>query len=68
MVAGVCVGVARYWNKDVTLVRIAWALSALIPPLFPGMVAYLVSWLLMPSSEESETGDRPSAGKVVAAE
>lgn len=48
MLAGVCAGVAQYFEKDITLVRITWTLAALLPPLFPGLAAYVVSWLLMP--------------------
>lgn len=52
MIAGVCAGYASYFGKDVTLIRIVWVLAALIPPLFPGIAAYVISWLLMPAPLE----------------
>ncbi len=53
MIAGVCAGCASYFSKDVTLIRIVWVLAALIPPLFPGIAAYMISWLLMPAPQEA---------------
>ena len=46
-IAGVCGGVARYFDIDVTLVRILWVLLTICPPL-PGLVAYVVCWIAMP--------------------
>ena len=46
-IAGVCGGVARYLDMDVTLVRILWILLTIFPPL-PGIIAYLVCWIVMP--------------------
>lgn len=46
-VAGVCAGVARYLDLDVTLVRVIWLLMMLYPPV-PGIIAYIVCWIVMP--------------------
>jgi phage shock protein C len=46
-IAGVCGGVARYFDVDVTLVRILWILIAIFPPI-PGLIAYIVCWIAMP--------------------
>jgi phage shock protein C len=46
-IAGVCGGVARYFDIDVSLVRIVWLLAAFFPPA-PGLVAYFVCWIVMP--------------------
>jgi phage shock protein PspC (stress-responsive transcriptional regulator) len=53
MLAGVCAGYAKHFAKDVRIVRVIWTLAALIPPFFPGVAAYLVSWLLMPAPKDS---------------
>ena len=45
---GVCGGVARYFDLDVTLVRILWILLTIFPPLLPGITAYVVCWIAMP--------------------
>ena len=59
MVAGVCGGCAKHFALDVAIVRVVWTLAALVPPLFPGVAAYLVSWFLMPVSKQQPTGESP---------
>jgi phage shock protein C len=46
-IAGVCAGVARYLDVDVTLVRVVWLLITVFPPL-PGILIYVVCWVVMP--------------------
>lgn len=50
MIAGVCAGVANYFNIDPTVVRIIFLLL-LLPGGVPGPLIYLVLWAVMP--EES---------------
>ena len=57
MIAGVCAGIAKYFDRDVAIIRIVWALAALIPPLFPGIAAYLIGWLLLPVESEPSSDD-----------
>ena len=47
-IAGVCGGVAEYFNVDPTVVRIVWLLLVLCCGI--GAIAYLVCWLLMPNA------------------
>ncbi|HEY2792394.1 MAG TPA: PspC domain-containing protein, partial [Micromonosporaceae bacterium] len=53
MIAGVCAGIAKRWNLDITLVRIATVALTLISGI--GLAVYLAAWLLTPST------DRPAA-------
>lgn len=46
-IAGVCAGIARYLDVDVTLVRVLMIVLALWPPGV-GLIIYLVCWILMP--------------------
>ena len=47
-IAGVCAGFARYFNVDVTLVRVLWIVITVFPlPCF-GLISYLVAWIVMP--------------------
>ena len=46
-IAGVAQGLANYFDVDVTLVRIIWVLL-LLPGGLPGLVPYLICWLLIP--------------------
>lgn len=45
-VAGVCGGIAEYFDIDSTLVRLGWVIFTLM--LGMGIIAYLVAWLIMP--------------------
>lgn len=46
MVAGVCAGVAQYFDLDPTLVRILWVLFCLAGG--SGVLVYIIMWILMP--------------------
>ena len=50
-IAGICSGLARYLNVDVTLVRILTVAVAAITGFLPGAIAYLVVWMIMPVEE-----------------
>ncbi len=50
-IAGVCAGVARYFDVDVTLVRVLWLVLAICTVL-PGFLAYLVAWIAMPKEDQ----------------
>lgn len=58
MLAGVCGGVAKYFGWDPTLVRLAVALSLLLPG--PQAIAYLVAWVVIPE-EPWETAVSPAS-------
>ena len=46
VIAGVCGGVANYFNMDPTIVRIIWVLCVILGGF--GILAYLIMWLVMP--------------------
>ncbi len=46
-ISGVCAGFARYFDMDVTLMRIVWLVTAIFTGI--GFVAYLVAWIAMPA-------------------
>src|SRR5664279_5035929 len=47
--AGVCAGIARHNEWDVTLVRVAFLAAVVLHGL--GLVAYLIAWIAMPREE-----------------
>ena len=47
--AGVCGGIAEYFNVDPSLVRIAWALVSAC--YGAGIIAYIVAALVLPEAE-----------------
>lgn len=44
--AGVCAGLADYFEIDTTLVRVLWLLATLIPG--PNILVYIVLWIALP--------------------
>ena len=48
MIAGVCGGIAEWLGWDPTLVRIAFVLVSVLSAAFPGVLVYLILWLVMP--------------------
>jgi phage shock protein C len=51
MIAGVCVGLAEYFNLDPTLVRLAVIFLSLLPG--PSVIFYLIAWVVIPRSPEA---------------
>ena len=49
-IAGVCGGIAEYMDVDSTVVRLVWVLITFFTGVVPGLVAYLVAWLVMPEA------------------
>lgn len=47
MLAGVCSGIAEYFNLDPTLVRVAYALLTVFTA-FSGVLVYLLCWIIIP--------------------
>lgn len=47
-IAGICGGIAQYFGWDKDLTRIIWLLLTLFTAGFPGIIAYIVLWILMP--------------------
>ena len=45
-IAGVCAGLADYFDLDPTIVRVIWALATFIPG--PNIIAYVVLWIVLP--------------------
>lgn len=48
MIAGVCGGLAEWLDWDVTLVRILYVLVSIFSAGFPGILAYIILWVVMP--------------------
>jgi len=46
-VAGVCAGLAEYFNIDPTIVRVVFVLL-LLPGGLPGILPYLLFWVIVP--------------------
>ncbi|PZP59355.1 MAG: stress-responsive transcriptional regulator [Pseudoxanthomonas spadix] len=49
MIAGVMGGIARRFGWNATLVRVVFVIVSLASAAFPGILVYLLLWLLMPN-------------------
>jgi phage shock protein C len=47
-IAGVCGGLAAWLGWDPTLVRVAYVVGSVLSVAFPGILVYLLLWVLMP--------------------
>ena len=50
ILGGVCGGLAEWLGWDSTLVRVAYVLLSILSVGFPGILVYIVLWILMPKA------------------
>jgi phage shock protein PspC (stress-responsive transcriptional regulator) len=51
ILAGVCGGIAEWVGWDPTLVRVLYVVVSILSAAFPGLLVYLVLWIVMPGPE-----------------
>lgn len=47
--AGICGGVGEFLNVDPVLVRLIWLLTVIFTGVIPGVAAYFIATLIIPS-------------------
>ena len=52
MIAGVCGGIAEWLGWRPFTVRLLYVLVSVLSAAFPGIVVYIVLWILMPKAPE----------------
>jgi phage shock protein C len=52
-IAGVCGGLAEWLGWDPTLVRILYVVVSVASAAFPGILVYVVLWIVMPESAQA---------------
>ncbi len=52
MIAGVMGGIAHRFGWNVTLVRAVFVLLSVLSAAFPGILVYLLLWLLIPNEAD----------------
>lgn len=50
MIAGVCAGIANYFNMDPTIIRVLYVLMVFFAGF--GILLYLILWLVIPSESQ----------------
>ena len=59
--AGVCGGLAEYFEVDSTPVRLMWTVLTIFPGvIICGVVAYVVAWLIMPAAAVQAVAPTPA--------
>ncbi len=48
LIGGVCGGIAEFFGWSPTRVRIVYVLASIVSAAFPGIIIYVILWLLMP--------------------
>lgn len=49
-IAGVCAGLAEYFEFDTSIVRLAWLLATIFT-CFSGFIIYLICWAVIPQRQ-----------------
>ena len=55
VLAGVCGGIAEWVGWDPTVVRVVYVIVSIASIAFPGMLVYLLLWLIMPAADSGPT-------------
>lgn len=48
---GVCGGIGNYFELDPSLVRLAWIIMTVLTGIFPGVVGYIITALVVPKED-----------------
>jgi phage shock protein PspC (stress-responsive transcriptional regulator) len=51
MIAGVVGGLAEYFGVDPTLLRVIYVVGSIVSAAFPGLLVYLLLWVLIPEAD-----------------
>jgi phage shock protein C len=52
LIAGVVGGLAEYFRVDPTLLRVIYVVGSIVSAAFPGLLVYLLLWLLIPEADD----------------
>jgi phage shock protein C len=53
VMAGVCGGIAEYFDIDPTLIRVAYVILSLFSAAFPGLLLYIILMILIPNYDQA---------------
>lgn len=51
MIAGVLSGIGNYFDIDPTIIRIGYVVLSIASVGFPGLIAYLIMWAIIPEEK-----------------
>ena len=53
VIGGVCVGLAQWLGWDIALVRILFLVASILSAAFPGILVYVILWIVMPDDDNA---------------
>ena len=53
MIAGVVGGLAEHFRIDPTLLRVIYVVGSIVSAAFPGILVYLLLWVLIPEADQA---------------
>jgi len=53
-IGGVLGGFAKHFDIDPTLLRVGFLLTSLVSAAFPGVLVYLMMWLIIPAESQAD--------------
>lgn len=56
VIAGVVGGLAKYFGMDPTIARVLFVVVSVISAAFPGILVYVVLWVVLPKESEIPSG------------
>ncbi len=48
LLGGVCSGIAEYFGWDPSLVRVGYVVLSVLSAAFPGILVYIIMWIVVP--------------------
>ena len=61
-IAGVCGGLAEYFDLDATPIRVVWIVLSILPgAVIGGLLVYAVAWILIPKGRTPVLTVQPSS-------
>jgi phage shock protein C len=58
MLAGVCGGLATWLGWSPGLVRVLFVLVSILSAAFPGIIVYVILWIVMPQRDDEDFDPR----------
>ena len=55
VIAGVCAGLAVWLAWDIALVRLLYLIISIFSAGFPGILAYIILWIVMPEETDFQS-------------
>ena len=58
--AGVCAGLGEYVGLDPVVVRLLWVVITCVTGVIPGVLAYLIAWIIVPQEPQPAPRAEPA--------